>query len=141
MQMAVGLRAISRKAYNLLRNDIRIPLPSSCRPALSSWISRTVCAPGIQMNRPILNFLKNQVEEMCIRDKCCVLCIDEMSVRQYRQKKRPHSFYELDSLLGCKIWRTASKSQKESEAFHQQMVRAHDLKITSVTCSRINLYY
>ena len=77
MQMALCLRAISRKAYNFLQNDIRIPLPSC---TLSSCISRTVCAPGMQIN--ILNFLKIQVEEMSIRDKCCVLCIDQMSIMQ-----------------------------------------------------------
>ena len=78
MQMAVRLRALSRRAYNLLKDELNIPLPAPS--TLSAWISRTVCAPGIQTN--ILNFLRNQVEEMSLRDRCCVLCIDEMSIRK-----------------------------------------------------------
>ena len=79
MQMALRLRSASQEAYKFLRTERRLPLPAIS--TLTSWARRTVCEPGVQQN--VLTFIRNRIglRELSARDRCGVLCTNEMSIR------------------------------------------------------------
>lgn len=73
---AVMLRALSRKTYSYLRENVKFPLPSPA--TLSRWCSKFICLPGIL--KSILMLVQRCCEGLPELDKLCVLSFDEMHI-------------------------------------------------------------
>lgn len=75
---ALILRTISTKAYELLRKNSILPLPS--QTTLSERISHFRCEPGIQND--FFHLLKLQLSTLSDIDRQSMLLFDEMQISQ-----------------------------------------------------------
>lgn len=73
---AIGLRALSPKAYRYLRNVKKMPLP--CSTTLHNWISKFNVLPGILGD--VLKIMLSKGNELSIIQKLTVLTFDEIYV-------------------------------------------------------------
>ena len=93
ISQAVALRSISSKAYELLRKDSILPLPS--RTVLSKWLDTIPCEPGIQ--HYFLSIIEKVVCSSSDRHRQCVLLFDEMEITKQYEYDRKYPFLLLDT--------------------------------------------
>ena len=75
---AILLRALSPKAYEMIRENSILPLP--CKSTLTSKIKHFRCAPGIQ--KEFFGFIKLKLSTAELWERQCILMFDEMQVSQ-----------------------------------------------------------
>ncbi len=75
---AILLRALSSKAYEMLRKNSVLPLPH--RITLSRKVKNFQCGPGLQ--KEFFNLLKLKLSIASEREKQCILMFDEMEISQ-----------------------------------------------------------
>jgi hypothetical protein len=75
---AILLRALSSKAYEMLRKNSVLPLPP--RITLSRKVKNCQCGPGFQ--KEFFNLLKLKLSIASEREKQCILMFDEMEISQ-----------------------------------------------------------
>lgn len=73
---AIGLRALSPKAYRYLRNVKNIPLP--CQSTLQNWVAKFNISPGILND--VLKIMSSKENDLSITEKLIVLTFDEIYV-------------------------------------------------------------
>jgi len=73
---AISLKAASKKAFRLVKEEWKVPLPSAS--TLSRWMQKFTCKEGILKN--VVEVLKIQGKEMDSFSKLCVINFDEMNV-------------------------------------------------------------
>lgn len=73
---AIGLRALSPKAYKYLRNVKKIPLP--CASTLQNWVVKFNTSPGILND--VLKIMASKGNNLSITEKLTVLTFDELYV-------------------------------------------------------------
>jgi len=75
---AILLRALSTRAYEMLRKNSVLPLPH--RSTLSRKVQHFRCAPGLQYE--FFNFLKLKLSIVSDWERQCVILFDEMQISQ-----------------------------------------------------------
>jgi hypothetical protein len=75
---AILLRALSTKAYEMLRKNSILPLPH--RTTLSKKVRHFQCGPGLQ--KEFFNLVKLKLSIADEREKQCVIMFDEMQILQ-----------------------------------------------------------
>jgi Transposase protein len=75
---AILLHAVSSKAYEMLRKNSILPLPS--KSTLSRRVKHFQCAPGLQQE--FFNFIRLKLSVADKLEKQCVILFDEMQISQ-----------------------------------------------------------
>jgi len=94
---SIGLVAVSKKAYDLIRNVWKYPLP--CTRTLRKWVQNFKCEQGFLHS--VFYVLAEQAKTLDNFSKVCILKFDEMSLNQK---------YSMD-LSKDKIYSNHSKAQ------------------------------
>ena len=82
---AILLRALSSKAYEMLRKNSILPLPH--RVTLARKVKHFQCSPGIQ--NEFFNFIKLRLSIVSEWERQCIIMFDEMQMSQsYEYCKR-----------------------------------------------------
>jgi hypothetical protein len=75
---AILLHSVSSKAYEMLRKNSILPLPS--KTTLSRRVKNSRCAPGLQQE--FFNFIKLKLSVANNWERQCVVLFDEMQISQ-----------------------------------------------------------
>lgn len=73
---AIGLRALSPKAYRYVRNVKKIPLP--CPTTLHNWVAKFNVLPGILSD--VLKIMSSKENDLSVTKKLTILTFDELYV-------------------------------------------------------------
>ena len=107
---ALTLRSLSPKAYKLLREQWKFPLPSLA--TLYRWSNKVDVEPGIIQS--VINLLKYKSESMTQIECVCVISFDEMSISKvWSYDKATDTLYEPKSKVQCVMIRGLLSSWKQ----------------------------